>query len=383
MNFEQAKTKVYGENKPNKKHIINLLGRFIFIVSVGGTLITYSVFFTGKNLPDFFSKDDLKSEDKASNVQVDVQIDTPINIHMPDTHTPAVHLVMSETAYKEELQNAIESDQKVYSSFYNDFRGDGNCEMFALVVAKELENNYRVYRESVISAEIWFVNQDGARKIESEKTYWPASALLSIGNVKFLPCEEHHGVTDIIYLWGVNENGEPYQPNISGKGNGISINEEGEIVMARFDCDSAYLSSFGHYSGYTWTQYYFYWNDISFNEYGGKRVSVDELYAVYNINELIDKAISELYNEYNYDIVNIVEDEIFYRQNGIINVNFECRRNDSLEDYYNHNLTLRRVNGTVEIVPGEFGLCGRGKYKSSFIPSMASLPTSSFSDLFG
>lgn len=334
------------------------------------TIITIIVFISGKNLPDFITT--YFHPQSASTEKKEV-------LHSKVT--------MSETAYRKELQQSIASEMCIFFCYYDDYNGNGDCEMFGFVTKKDDADYYRENHENVfnfnpeVTGEIWFVNQNGARKIEPEITCWfTIPHILPLDDVKFIAFEKYLANSSITDLWGVNESGEPYQPNISGKGNGISINENYEIELVCSSYDFSYEPSFKSFLGHTWKPYYFYWGGANFKEYAGKHVSLDTLYKVNGFEELLEQVLSELNAE--HDDVQIVAEEIYYRENGIININFQCRQNNSVGNYTNYNATLRYIDDKLKIIPGEFGLCNEGKYKSAFIPSIATPPESSFESLF-
>lgn len=134
---------------------------------------------------------------------------------------------MSESNYLEYLKDNVEGEVLFY--YYNDYDGDGTCEMFALV--GEAIDCDGLYEEDNLSGEIWYVNQNGVMRIENnEIIYWSSPYTFSIGVNAFIAFEKYYATGSLTYMWGV-KNGRPYQPNISGKGNGLRINEYNEIEI--------------------------------------------------------------------------------------------------------------------------------------------------------
>lgn len=402
------------------------------IIGIVSGLITIFGFMTGKtNLTDIFcpvaptiTPEDSTTEDKgdknkdtnddgSNGVNIDVNIDGTIDIDGDGSNGVKIEvnptgigtneddvkstkgLTISPSAYREELERAIGSDMCIVADYYNDFNDDENCEMFALAARqKEISSaEYYYYEDSSymnrvfycgykITGEIWFVDQDGARKLEEKTTDWSVLEPFQVGNRKFFRYGQDYTASgSITFLWGVNEEGQPYQPNISGKGCGLYINNYHEIELTCSAIDACYSAEDGFLLGHTWKPYYFYWGGKNFKEYGGESIFIDQVYSVSGSKELLEQVYSELKNSYN----SIQIKDIYYRENGVININYECKVNSSDSDYYNHTVTLRYVDGTLRIIPWEDSgsLCREGQYVSELITSIATPPESSFESLFG
>lgn len=390
------------------------VGKIITAIGLISGLITIFAFFTGKNLPDYIAPEDPTMEDKSdknsdtyddenndsndeknSGVNIDVNVDGNININGDENNGVNIvvdpgradtneadtkKLTMAQSAYREALEQAIGSDMCLVADYYNDFNDDEYCEMYALVTTQEEANNYESYFDCGITGEIWFVNQSGAQKVADEMTYWSVSGPFPVADRKFIVCEEYYATGSCTYLWGVNQAGDPYQPNVSGKGHGLRIHNY-EIELTCSDYDFSYSAELGILSGHTWKPYYFYWGGTNFKEYGGMVVAIEDVYSINGSKELLEQTYSELRNSFN----DIQITEIYYRENGIININYQCRVNSSDIDYNNYTATLRYEDGILKIIPWEdFDcLCREGKYESAFIPSIATPPESSFESLFG
>ena len=415
----------------------------IVVIGLIGSLITIFVFVTGKNLPDFFRKSNSESnnENNVGNIQINGDIygdiygtvygnendnesnDNPsqsideVNTTEPDTIEPTTKspekLTMSRSAYIEELYRAIGSDKYMVADYYTDYNYDGNFEMFAVVTPLEEvitlhKGTYANKEEELLFkfGQLWFVNQDGARNIsltdsrDATYAYWGVfDSLLSIGEDKFFPCvkagpfverlleneeplknEEFYSdeelYTDIVYLWGVTPFGEPYQAELSGYGCDIILNDDNEIELFCSTLDFYYD---GCFLGRTWKPYYFYWDGTSFKEYGGTPISIDSLYSISGSKKLLEQVDTKLKK-----IVKDVQiSEIYYRENGIININYRCKENDSHYDdydfdYVNYNVTLRYEDKKLKIVSGESDLFREGMYLPALLPQIAIYPDAAF-----
>lgn len=374
--------------------------------------------------------DDVDS-DESNGVNIDVNIDGAINIDGDENNGVNIvvnasgsdtneantnsteKLTMSRSAYIEELYRAIGSDKYIVTDYYTDYNHDGNFEMFAVVTPDEkIETLYKgtyANREETLPFEfgqVWFVNQDGARNIsltdshDARYAYWGVfDILLSIGEDKFFPCvkagtfvesllkneeplknEEFYTdeelYTDIVYLWGVTPSGEPYQAEFSGYGSDILLNDYNEIELF-FSTHDFYFD--GCFLGRTWKPYYFYWDGTSFKEYGGILISIDSLYSICGSQKLLEQIDTELKK-----IVKDVQiSEIYYRKNGVININYRCKENNSYYDDYDfdyatYNVTLRYEDKKLKIVSGESDLFREGMYRPALIPQIAIYPDAAF-----
>lgn len=398
------------------------------IVAIGfiASLIIIFVFVTGKNLSDFFrpttpgttledsttedesDKNSDMNDDKNGGINVDVDIDGTIDIDgegnngvnivvnptgagTNEANTQSTEkLTMSRSAYREGLYCAIGSDMYMVADYYADFNHDGNYEMFALVTTEDnyvLETATYAHREenvSFILGQIWFVNQDGARNIsltdshDTSLEYWATFDILTFGEDKFLPCIKEGFSKNIVYLWGVTPSGEPYQSDFSGYGSDILLNNHNEIELFYSNYDFYYVAETGGLVGPTYNPYYFYWDGKSFKEYGGTLISIDSLCSINGSKKLLEQVYTELIESAG----DIQMKEVYYRENGVININYQCRENISDDDYSNYNVTLRYEDGKLKIIPGESGLLRKGLYHPALIELIAIFPETSFEKLF-
>ncbi|MBQ3513968.1 MAG: hypothetical protein IJA32_09270 [Lachnospiraceae bacterium] len=272
------------------------------------------------------------------------------------------NIIMSESEYLKLLLEKVDGD--ILYHYYNDYDGDGCCEMFALVGEKcyfGLEEDYDI-GESDFYGKIWFVNQEGAKIIESTDTkYWSHPKPFLMGNYSFIAFEELHTTNFRTYIWGVKD-GQPYQPNLSGKVFGLEINEYNEIEGIASEYDSGLIKEIEFMSGHTWKEYYFYFDGITFKEYGGINITVNDLLKIKGTDEIIDGIYNNAYTI----------DSIFYRENGVVNINIS-KEDEYAIDYVNINLRCNQ-NG-FELISSQFNdYCNYGIYKNAFIPAIATYP---------
>lgn len=267
-------------------------------------------------------------------------------------------IIMSESKYLEYLQSNVKGN--IVFHYYDDYDGDGDCEMFALV--GEYVDNGGFYEKENICGKIWFVDQDGIIEVESEEIeYWSTPRVFAVDKKSFIAFEKYYATGSLTYLWGV-KNEKPYQPNISGKGNGLYINEFNEIEITDSEYDFIFDKGSNFSLGHTWKRYYFYFDGNSFREYGGISIKVEDLLRISGV----DKIINEIYNNL-YTI-----ESIYYRDNGMININIS--KEDDYEIIY-YNITLRCNDDSWEYVMSEFGdNYGEGIYLKEMLPSSATYP---------
>ena len=250
---------------------------------------------------------------------------------------------MSETSYKDIIIE--ESKGEIVYSHYNDFDSDGICEMFAIVG--------KIMDDDTISGEIWFVNQQGAYKIEKSRDYWKYPNVYLFDDDIFIAFNEYYTTGTITYLWGVQDT-KPFQPSLTEKANGFAINNYNEVVISDDTYDAAktiyddwkVLPDDEQWTGHTWNQYYYYWNGNSFREYGAIEITIDELLQIDGTNEMV-----EYINNSDATI-----NEIYYRKNNIFQINYqkEERETNATTTYYN-NITFRYIGKRVTLEECEFG----------------------------
>ena len=281
------------------------------------------------------------------------------------------NIIISETGYKRYLENLIEDD--IVFSYYNDYDGDGLCEMFALVGSKgdsestepssdEDEDDMMKFQADNLYGKIWFVSKDGAMEIESDEIeYWSSPKSFLIGGHSFIAFEEYATTGSRTFIWGVQD-GRPYQPNISGKVYGMNVNEYDELEGISSTYDASILKTDTFMCGHTWKKYYFYFDGNNFREYGGITINVDDLLRIPDTKKIVDELDSNLYKI----------DSIYYRDNGIININIS-KENENTIDYA--NITLRYDGNTFDIIPSNYGdYHNLGIYEKAFIPAIATYP---------
>ena len=265
-------------------------------------------------------------------------------------------IVMSETSYIEHLKEYVGDNILFY--YYNDYDGDGTCEMFALVGDS---NSEKKFIDENYWGKIWYINCDGAKEIESKDVlYWSTPDVFLFGNYSFVTFEEFYGTAGTnTHIWGV-QNGEPYQPNISGKIRGLSFNEFNEIEGIDDEFDASKCGD-EPMTGHTWKPYYFYFDGKTFREYGGIIISENDLLKIKGTNIILDKIHNSSYSI----------SSILYRENGVININIFLEE-DACITY--RNINLRCSEDGYTIIPYSNDSYDLGIYKIASIPAIATYP---------
>lgn len=271
-------------------------------------------------------------------------------------------ITMSEISYAEHLKSIVGDNILFFD--YNDYDGDGNCEAFALVK----EESYEVIDyNDLLRGKVWFVNQDGAIEVESyELLYSTSPHFFSAGKKAFIAFDTYYGLNGrATYIWGVN-NQVPYQPNISGKGNGFHINKYNEIELNHSTLDLVWDKSLDECYGRTDKNYYFYFDGATFKEYGGIEIEVEDIQRLPNGNDIINWIYEH----------SLILDSIYYRENGIININIH-------EEFYEESvrrfhIDIRCEEGKVYLVNDEINLglsdLNFGLYLKALRPEIATYP---------
>jgi len=244
-----------------------------------------------------------------------------------------------------------EVTQKILAFEYEDYDGDGTFEAFAFV-GKEQEPDV----DESYMGEIWFVNARGAKKLEAyEHGYWGLINVHTFGKNKFAVLNLYATTGGCVSVWGVH-GGKPRHESISGVGGGLRQIDDTSFTLyhSTYDFDVTDGISTGH----TWKDYWFYWDGKAFHEYGGVEITEAQLRKCGGAAKILDgiKAEDETIGE------------IFYRDNGIINVNHFKAYGSSRSNYF----TILHLDGTsVTVIEAEDP---SGVYQAFLAPDIAIYP---------
>ena len=239
----------------------------------------------------------------------------------------------------------------------DDFDKDGTEEAFFLSGA------FRTPDENVVYSELWYEDASGARQIDSATAYFePDASVFDVGDRKLFIIDDYtDGSVGVMgaKVWTVKD-GEPATLSISSNSKDICFIRQEQGLEFSFSHSS-------YDTGHTFKRYYMYWNGNGFTEYGGLRISEAQLRAVEGASRWLDEIIAS----------GGVIGDIFYRENGIVNINYAASGGwiDDMADA--NNATLRIVDGVAGLVYSEeetlYGSNYRGVYEASVLDD-ASFP---------
>ena len=211
---------------------------------------------------------------------------------------------------------------------------------------------------------IWYVTASGAQELERyfsyEEEYPPC--LWTVDGVTIFKCESIGGSSTISFVWYIKDGKSvalPYRGmdlRYMGDGQFVTI---GEAFDAYFE-EEAWI-------GHTYKIYFLYWAGDDFVEYGGISLTREQLLQVNGAQAVLDTITNAGYTI----------DEIYYRANNIINVNYH--NGNKQNDYCYYHVTLVYKNNTV-ITPEGFSedtldnFYWSGIYVATYFPEIATYP---------
>lgn len=236
-----------------------------------------------------------------------------------------------------------------------DFDNDGVNEAFVIVGTDD--------GDGFVFGNIYFVTPDDVQMVLEDGSFYVYAEdrhLLEFDDVKFFLTGQYYATGDATYVYGVKD-GKYYEDSISQSGMELAYYDHKKGTDLQIICSS--YGNFTDGTGHTWKNYYLYWDD-GFYEYGGIKISEDELLRCEGAKEIVD-----LIKDGGYSIT-----DIFYRENNIININYtdqDINRNATLL-LKGNQVRLKQVvdYGTEELDKSDFG----GTYDAAFIPSIATYP---------
>ena len=227
--------------------------------------------------------------------------------------------------------------------YFGDYDNDGKFEMFAFVADKggDKEN---------LTADLYYVNYKGASCIQSGKSYYLGSfGMCKLSNATIFKTEEGYGGSgSISHAWVVKDGSKAFKVENTAENLSLVDGDEFLIHPSAYD-----YASDG--TGHTWKTYYLHWNGKAFEEYGGIKITPQDLCKAKGGKEILEK----IKNGGN------TLGDIFYRGNGIVNINYQ-------KDDINMFATLNYENGSVKDVTDEDN---GGVYRAAFYPEIAVYPS--------
>lgn len=252
---------------------------------------------------------------------------------------------------EQKLKTALPYGSKIKASYIDDFDKDNRLEMFGLISFEK--ENTEVYFEN----QVWYTDESGPKKLFDGGIYPDTAKVWDVGKQKLFFVEEGYGGSGSrSHVWSVKE-GIPYELKHAGEGLEKADNLNFYIYPSKFD-----LMPDG--TGHTWKRYYLYFDEATgdFKEYGGIVISREDFLKLKGATRIYDEIIKNGYKV----------SDIFYRQNGIININYN-------NSEYNFNVNLTVQDGAVSIID-KYGSIKDpdydhgGSYKAAIFSDIATYP---------
>jgi Antirepressor regulating drug resistance, predicted signal transduction N-terminal membrane component len=221
----------------------------------------------------------------------------------------------------QKLKSELPEGSVIAASYIDDFNKDNKLEMFGLV------NTGKETADGIFDDQVWYIDESGTKKMFQGSMYPDTATIWDVGKQKLFYLEEASGGSgSLSHVWSVKK-GRPYELEHAGQMLEYAGNLQFYTYPSAFD-----LKPDG--TGHTWKRYYLYFDETTgtFKEYGGISISKADLLKRKGASEILD----DIRNK-GYKIT-----DIFYRENGIININY----NDGT---YNLNITLTIKNKSVSL----------------------------------
>jgi hypothetical protein len=256
----------------------------------------------------------LVTDDISSNSGVDTSGSTKSNsetVVSPDPNSES-----SSTILKSVLAKYTTNEIRFFKSFLN---GDNQYEAFA----------------TVNSGEVWYITDSYAQRLKTGLSFTEGdqsetSFLWTFDDVIIFKCEDiPGGSSSVSYAWYVKD-GKPVELNNTGMNLSHIGNGQFTTIGESFDLNI----TDGIAAGHTYKSYYLYWAGDHLNEYGGIKITLEQLKKVDGAKAVIDVITKSGY----------IIDEIYYRANNIININYHSGDKDNRNF---DNVTLLYNNNTV------------------------------------
>ena len=195
------------------------------------------------------------------------------------------------------------------------------------------------------AGKVWYVDGDRCAMIkECDNFFVHGDKVIDMyptGDSVVVELEEAYTTSTVSYLFML-ENGEWKESAISGMGYFFKPDYVSDycVSVSAYDYCVDYeeeKEDEALYTGHTWKNYYFFYDEKSgdFKEYVGKEISEDELKAACGFD------LAAEIREAGYQV-----DDIFKRENGIINVNYSKTERGDVGSVYKefHNVTYNELN---------------------------------------
>ena len=262
----------------------------------------------------------------------------------------------------------LESDD-IMAVYAGDYDSDGEDDAFILKGDGKMDNFTFAF-----PAELWYCNGAECECVSQGKQYLFNAQVQFFGETEVLILTEY-GTSSRLTRFYSAEEGHPVELNLSGKGGDYEVEligfqtEEAEenagylpdVTFSLLDSQYDFCEADGITCGHTWKKYYFFWDREAreFREYGGVEITDSQLLRCDDARYVF---------EWIEERGGVVGD-IFYRDCGIVNINYSVTSDASADiKHYYVSLKLDRQGGVHYITSGE------GSYSPAMLSELAVFP---------
>ena len=234
------------------------------------------------------------------------------------------------------LLNFKSEKDSVFDFFFYDYDNDEDYEAYAVVGKMSGE---------AFQGSIWFANDEIVEKIldKTSKKYLPLIIKNDYNShFEFPTFGDNNEVSTT--LWGVkNDKPEEILQTTSGY---IFQNKEGDLIFILPTNEvTSNVTEPNAWSGHALNTYYLYWEN-GYKEYEGKELSNEDFVKYENGQNILNEINKEIERKFPR-IKSISIENIIYRQNGIININYIINEKD--EKLYRKNVLVKCQDNTASI----------------------------------
>lgn len=188
---------------------------------------------------------------------------------------------------------------------------------------------------AVAGTDVWYITASGTQKLKSDIGF-PSDnesempVIWTVDGTTIFKCENIPGGSSTeSYAWYVKD-GKPIE--LPYTGSSLSYIGGGQFTTIGESFDMSFVDGLG--VGHTYKLYYLYWANDGLKEYGGLKITTQQLLKVNGAQAIIDTITKS-----DHTI-----DDIYYRANNIININYHS--GDKQNGDFG-NVTLVYKNNTV------------------------------------
>ena len=296
-------------------------------------LIISTILFSGcGNQENDIPADDIQADDVP--VQNDTDLTGKESTTEYDTETDEDQDANENVKVEEDDGRTIEEkfaeaagvdESEIHFLLDDDLDGDGTEEVFA-ITGKGVDYDL-TETGNVEEGILWFYKDGECQKLAESEGYGfnLDCTEMKLDDVRFFICSDDYATGSMSYAFRVQE-GKVAECTFSRKGTVYWTEGEDTFRIRDSSYDAGMDKNEGFLMGHTWKNYYFYYDKPSdeVREYGGTEITAEKA------DSLASRKIME-----ECDIDGEI-DSIYYRGNGIININYHVEDADWI-DYYHYN----------------------------------------------